>query len=166
MGPSWPCSYISWIHNYLCSQCLSPLILWVRISTRERCTTIWDKVCLWNTRSTNNHQSLYYVKKGEHLVYYTVCNADFVAVVVERSIAFAIFNVNNTFYPSHTLISKSLCDENRGNYVTTYNNIEFITVKCQPFLKVFQSYVSWFQNGLWREKDLILIYLFANNMFL
>ena len=26
-GPSWPCSYGSWIYNYLCNQCLSPLML-------------------------------------------------------------------------------------------------------------------------------------------
>jgi hypothetical protein len=31
-GPSWSWSYGSWIYNYLCSQCLSPLMLWVRIS--------------------------------------------------------------------------------------------------------------------------------------
>jgi len=30
-GPSWPWSYGSWIYNYLCNQCLSPLTLWVRI---------------------------------------------------------------------------------------------------------------------------------------
>jgi hypothetical protein len=28
-GPWW--SYGSWIYNYLCNQCLSPLMLWVRI---------------------------------------------------------------------------------------------------------------------------------------
>ena len=27
-GPSWPWSYGSWIYNYLCNQCLSPLMLW------------------------------------------------------------------------------------------------------------------------------------------
>jgi len=35
-GPSWPWSYDSWIYNYLCNQCLSPLMLWVRISIRAR----------------------------------------------------------------------------------------------------------------------------------
>jgi hypothetical protein len=44
-GPSWSCSYGSWIYNYLCNQCLSPLILRVRISIRARCTTLCDKVC-------------------------------------------------------------------------------------------------------------------------
>ena len=44
-GPSWPWSYGSWIHSYLCNQCLSPLMLWVRISIRARCTTLCDKVC-------------------------------------------------------------------------------------------------------------------------
>jgi len=42
-GPSWPWSYGSWIFNYLYNQCLSPLMLWVRISIRVRCTTFCDK---------------------------------------------------------------------------------------------------------------------------
>jgi hypothetical protein len=45
--PSWPWSYGSWIYNYLWNQCLSPLMLWVRISIRARCTTLCDKVCQW-----------------------------------------------------------------------------------------------------------------------
>jgi len=44
---SWSWSYGSWIYNYLCNQCLSPLVLWVRISIRARCTTLCDKVCQW-----------------------------------------------------------------------------------------------------------------------
>ena len=48
--PSWPWSYGSWIYNYLCNQCLSPLMLWVRISIRELCTTLCDKVCQWHSR--------------------------------------------------------------------------------------------------------------------
>ena len=31
--------------TYLSNQCLSPLMLWVRISIRARCTTLCDKVC-------------------------------------------------------------------------------------------------------------------------
>jgi hypothetical protein len=46
---SWSLSYDSWIYNYLCNQCLSPLMLWVQISTRTRCTTLCDKVCQWLT---------------------------------------------------------------------------------------------------------------------
>ena len=38
-----------WIYNYLCNQCLSPLMLWVRISIRARCTTLCDQVCQWLT---------------------------------------------------------------------------------------------------------------------
>jgi len=33
---SW--SYGSWIYNYLCNQCLSPLMLWVRTPFMVRCT--------------------------------------------------------------------------------------------------------------------------------
>ena len=31
----------------VCNQCLSPLMLWVRISIRARCTTLCDKVFQW-----------------------------------------------------------------------------------------------------------------------
>ena len=36
-GPLWSWSYGSWIYNYLCNQCLSPLTLCVRIA-QARCT--------------------------------------------------------------------------------------------------------------------------------
>ena len=42
-----PWSYGSWIYKYLCNQCLSPLMLWVRLRLRAWCTTLWDKVCQW-----------------------------------------------------------------------------------------------------------------------
>jgi hypothetical protein len=44
---SWSCD--SWIYNYLCNQCISPIKLWVRILLR-RCvldTTFCDEVCQW-----------------------------------------------------------------------------------------------------------------------
>ena len=44
-GPSWLRSY--WIYNYPWNQCLSPLMLWLRIYIRARCTTLSDKVCQW-----------------------------------------------------------------------------------------------------------------------
>jgi hypothetical protein len=47
LWPSWPWLYGSWIYNYLCNQCPSPLMLWVRISTRTRRTTLCDKVYQW-----------------------------------------------------------------------------------------------------------------------
>jgi hypothetical protein len=46
-GPSWTWSYGSWIYNYLCNQCLSPPMLWVRISIRARCSTLCDTVYQW-----------------------------------------------------------------------------------------------------------------------
>ena len=39
----WPWSY----GNYLRNQYLSPLMLWIWISIRARCTTLCDKVCQW-----------------------------------------------------------------------------------------------------------------------
>jgi hypothetical protein len=40
---------IAWLleYSYLCNQCLSPLMLSVRISIRARCTILCDKVCQW-----------------------------------------------------------------------------------------------------------------------
>ena len=46
-GSSWPWWYRSWIYNYLCNQCLSPLMLWVQISIKTGCTTLCDQVCQW-----------------------------------------------------------------------------------------------------------------------
>jgi hypothetical protein len=46
-GLSWPWSDGSWIYNYLCNQYLSPLMLWVRISIRARCTILCEKICQW-----------------------------------------------------------------------------------------------------------------------
>ena len=39
--------YGIWIYIYPCNQCISPLMLCVRISIRARCTTLCDKVCQW-----------------------------------------------------------------------------------------------------------------------
>ena len=41
--------YGSWIYNYPCNQCLSPLTLWVRIPFRRGVfdTTLGDNVCKW-----------------------------------------------------------------------------------------------------------------------
>jgi hypothetical protein len=46
-GPLWPWSYGSWTYNYMCNQCLSSLMLWVRILIRARYTTLCDKGCHW-----------------------------------------------------------------------------------------------------------------------
>jgi hypothetical protein len=44
-----PWSYSSWIYNYQCNQCLSPLTLWVQIPLRRGVldTALCEKVCLW-----------------------------------------------------------------------------------------------------------------------
>jgi len=67
-GLSWPWSYGSWIYNYLCNQCLSPLTLRVQISLWRGVleTTLCDQVCQWleagwwfspvsSTNKTNRH---------------------------------------------------------------------------------------------------------------
>ena len=62
-GPSWPWSYGSWIYDYLCNQCLSPLKLWVLISIRVRCTTSCDKVFvseLWQVGGFLWHKTVHH----------------------------------------------------------------------------------------------------------
>jgi hypothetical protein len=48
-GLSWSWSYGNWIYNYLCNQCLSPLMLWVQTRSWRGVlnTALWlcDKVC-------------------------------------------------------------------------------------------------------------------------
>ena len=47
-GPSWSWLYGSWIYNYLCNQCLTPITLWVRITLRWGVlNTVCDKICQW-----------------------------------------------------------------------------------------------------------------------
>ena len=56
---------LSWIYNYLCNQCLSPLKLWVWILLRQFVLdiTLCDKVCQWlcpgtpvsSTNKTDHH---------------------------------------------------------------------------------------------------------------
>ena len=36
-GASWSRSYGSWIYNYICNQCQSPQMLWIRIPLMTRC---------------------------------------------------------------------------------------------------------------------------------
>ena len=48
-GLSWSWSYVSWIYNYLCNRCLSPLTLWVRILRHSVLDiSLCDKVCQWH----------------------------------------------------------------------------------------------------------------------
>jgi hypothetical protein len=39
--------FLLMIYNYLCNQCLSPLMLWVRMRSWRGDTTLCDKVCQW-----------------------------------------------------------------------------------------------------------------------
>jgi hypothetical protein len=63
-GQFWPWLYGSWIYNYLCNQCLSPLKLWVWIPLKARCTwyiIMWSSIMeieillLSNMTSVNCH---------------------------------------------------------------------------------------------------------------
>jgi hypothetical protein len=47
MQASWPWTYGSEFTTTYAISAYHPLMLWVRISTRARCTTLCDKVCYW-----------------------------------------------------------------------------------------------------------------------
>ena len=59
--PLW--SYASWIYNYMCNRCLSPLKLWVQILIRRGVlnTTLCNKVCQWlvTSHSLSGHGFLW-----------------------------------------------------------------------------------------------------------
>ena len=59
-GLLWSWSYGSWIYNYLCNQCLSPIMLWVRITLRQGVLniTLCDKVWFSLVSSTNKTEIL------------------------------------------------------------------------------------------------------------
>ena len=67
LGPSWLWSYGSWIYNYLCNQCLSPLKLWVRTLFMARCT--WYNI-RWSSLSVTCDRSVvfsrYSTNKADH----------------------------------------------------------------------------------------------------
>ena len=48
-GSLWSWWFGSWIYNYLCNQCLSPLALWFWIPLRwgSLDSTLFEKVCQW-----------------------------------------------------------------------------------------------------------------------
>ena len=45
----WWCN--SWIYNYVCNQCLSPFVLWVRILIREVYNSMWSSLAVTCDRS-------------------------------------------------------------------------------------------------------------------
>jgi len=57
LGLSWPWSYGSWIYNYLCTQCLSPLKLWVRIPLMARCIR-YNIIYMWWSLSVTYDRSV------------------------------------------------------------------------------------------------------------
>ena len=56
-GPLWSWSYGSWIYNYICNQCISPLTLWVRISLMASCTRY---NIMWSRFSMTCRKSMVY----------------------------------------------------------------------------------------------------------
>jgi len=56
-GPSWSWSwtYGSWIYNYMCNQCPSPLKLWFRTQFMARCT--WFNI-MWYSLSVTCDRSV------------------------------------------------------------------------------------------------------------
>ena len=53
-GPSWSWSHCIWIYIYLCTQCLSPVKLWVRIpfmASCTRCNIMWSILSVTCDRS-------------------------------------------------------------------------------------------------------------------
>ena len=94
----WSWSYGSWICNYICNQCLSPLALWVWIPLMARCTQcniLWcsDKVCQrlvagrWFSPGTPVSSNKTYCKDITEILLKVAWNA----------ITLTLIHVNNSF---------------------------------------------------------------------
>ena len=63
----WSWSYRSWIYNYLCNQCISPLTFFFNLISAHDDTTLCDKLCLchkwpWICSTCRKHlQVLYFI---------------------------------------------------------------------------------------------------------
>jgi hypothetical protein len=169
-GPSWPWSYGSLIYNYLCNQCLSSLMLWVRISIRARCTTLCDKVCQllasgrWfslgtpvsSTNNTNHHDiteillkvALNTIKQQTNKYY----SDNYCASI----------SIN---YHANTLIVAVLEIKIRadGQYICNNKKItiikRFMKLNFQKYVKIFKTYITmdiFTGNGksinIWQKK--------------
>ena len=64
LGLSLSWSFGSWINNYLCNQCLSPLKLWVRIPFMTRCTRY--NIMWWSLSVTCNRSVVFSTNKTDH----------------------------------------------------------------------------------------------------
>ena len=96
--------YGSWIYNYLCNQCLSPLKLWVRTLFIARCTrSICDNVCQWLVAgwwfSLGNPVS--YTNKTDH---YDITEILLKVVINTINLTIAILIKQSKKKPSSTLL--------------------------------------------------------------
>ena len=90
----WLWSYSSWIYKYLCNQCLSPLMLWVRILPRQGLldTTLYDKV----------YVLLYYKSK-----WVQIWTNEVLSVTCYRSVVFST-NKTDRHYRTEILLKMAL----------------------------------------------------------
>ena len=105
--PLWSWSYGSWIYNYICNQCLSPLTLRVQTTLRQGVldTTLCDKVCQWlatcrwfslgtpvsSTNKTDHHDITEILLKGalNTLTLIWVWNGPYLATLLYSTIIFS-----------------------------------------------------------------------------
>jgi hypothetical protein len=116
-GLSWPWSCGSWIYNYLCNQCLSPLMLWVRISIRARCTTVFDKVCQWLAagRWFSPDPQVSSIKKTDR--------HDITEILLKVALIAIKPNHNTSIRSNYTPILHNRDISLRGNYIPKLHNM-------------------------------------------
>ena len=83
-GPSW--SYGSWIYNYVCSQCPSPLKLWVQIPLRRG---VLDKTLCGKVYLLWLEFRFLQIKS----IYLTTCTMRFLNSLQSQNMGFSRFNI-------------------------------------------------------------------------
>ena len=118
----------SMVNLVLCNQCLSPLMLWVRISIRARCTTLCDKfVSDFSSTNKTDSYDIYWniVESGvEHLqtnklyaIMIKVCNC----MIYKRKVRSKCKQYMCQATTHVLLLALNVAYKTKGNYCYSYH---------------------------------------------
>ena len=130
----WSWSHGSWIYNYLCNQCLSPLKFWVRIlmCTYNRINGAFDlytftKVYLWKSIICIWYTGIFYVRANDIISFLMVDGLHSNVVITflmgdqntNEPVMWALFVINECIQPlqmfvtrAYRIIWSTYCEEN------------------------------------------------------
>jgi hypothetical protein len=142
----WSWSYGSWIYNYLCNQCLSPLELWVRIpfmARRTRYNIMWSSLSLTCDRSLVIFSVDSTYKTDSH---------DITEILLK-----VVFNTTNHY---HTLLAQEHHNVSHWNGMRT---TKLVFSELKPGFQM--SYIFFMLNDLRREMIVHFVHISWRSLF-